>query len=522
MPQRWPLIFVIALWLSSAAAAQSVLPAVPQAPPPAPTDFDGRVEQILNGSSAEAARSPAAPASGEFVTTDELPALLPLDLEPLPSPAAPSTGSSVEIQVEPEEGLLEDSPTGGHVRWRYFNERGRLRAGNPRERQTEQQWRVLLSAGVSTDWLDLKATYIDASSFGRELPPTMLDVNRSDMLEMYGDLLLLQEGELESRLRYGRQLLDYGSERFVSHYDWANIERNFEGGRWYTTTGSSSFDAFIVQPVNAAAGSPSRPRSFDHADRSALFAGLYGSSDTDALGVWDLFWFFSEESEPQVERLDGSFHTVGARWNWELPMGEGEKPPLTWLWELEGAGQFGRDNFFAGGNGQDITAGALSAVAGSRLRDADLELTLTGFGWVGSGDGNPGDGRQSTWHLLYPDAHRYWGLIDNLSGSNLTDLGLEAKLSWARDVAFDVQWHRFHKTRSKDFVYDAQGQPIPGTAGTPGEIGTELDFNLIFGTPEDSLQVGYFLFWYGDAITAQPALDRPDAGQFYVSFTSRF
>ena len=30
----------------SAAAAQSVLPAVPQAPPPAPTDFDGRVELV--------------------------------------------------------------------------------------------------------------------------------------------------------------------------------------------------------------------------------------------------------------------------------------------------------------------------------------------------------------------------------------------------------------------------------------------------------------------------------------------
>jgi len=515
-----PLLIILGLLAPSPAAAQSSLPPLPAPGAPATDDFNGRLDQVFNGASAPL--EPAAPVAVTSAAVEE-PATVTLDSvetsAPLLSP--PTTSDAPTLHVT-DDVFGDEEATGGEIRWRYFNEHGRLRPGDPRQKNTYQQWRVLIDTAFQTEIFEFRATYIDASNFGEELPRTVFDENRSDLLQLYGDLQLVLEGSLESRIRVGRQLLDYGSQRMVSRLDWANTERNFEGARFYTSWNDSFIDAFVTRPLNAAAGSPLRSRSFDHADQSAMFSGLYGSTKSESLGEFDLYWLFLDETEPQITKLDGSFHTIGGRWNVEMPTEQGDWS-ARWLFELEGAGQFGRDNFLAGGNGQDVAAGALSLVGGTRLGSDEHSLTLTGFCWVGSGDSNANDGRINTWHILYPDSHGYWGLIDNLSGSNLTDLGLQAKFSPVEDVTFDVQWHRFHKTRTDDFVYDVQGLPIPGTANTPGDIGSELDLSLILGQSIDSsLQVGYFWFWYGDAINANPALSRPDAGQLYVSVSSRF
>jgi len=524
MVRQAPLLIAFVLLASMPAAAQSMLPPLP--PPEPPSGIDARLDQVFNGAPgsspkmeppSQAGDAAKIPGGSEPVDTA---AVIPLDATIVPP--TPAIDSSIEFQVGKADLFNDDDSTGGEIRWRYFNERARLRAGDPRRRTTYQQWRVLVDAALGTESLEFKATYIDASNFGEELPRTDFDENRSDMLQLYGDLRLIRAGDVESRFRLGRQLLDYGSQRMVSSLDWANTFRNFEGGRFYTTFGEASLEAFVTRPVNAAAGSPLRSRSYDHADQSALFSGLYGSTTTDGLGQFDLYWLFLDESEPQPTRLDGSVHTIGGRWNVEVPTLRGG-PASAWLFELEGAGQFGEDNFIAGGNGQNVAAGALSAVGGLRLANETSAFTISGFCWAGSGDRSASDGRINTWHILYPDNHRYWGLIDNLSGSNLTDLGLQAKFAPVTDVTFDVQWHRFYKTRSGDFVYDVQGLPVPGTAATPGDIGSELDLSLILGKSADSsFQIGYFWFWYGDAINANPALSRPDAGQLYVSVSSQF
>jgi hypothetical protein len=515
MLRQAPQLIAIVLLASSTAAAQSSLPPLPAPTVPAASDFDARLDQVFN-------EAPAAVTPAELSAPAESPAVVTLESLDTSEPLlVPSMSESIEVQL-PGDVFGDDNSTGGEIRWRYFNERGRLRPGDPRQQNTLQQWRVLIDAAIETEIFDFKATYIDASNFGEELPRTAWDENRSDMLQLYGDLQLVLEGSLESRIRVGRQLLDYGSQRMVSRLEWANTYRNFEGARFYTTYDESSLEAFVTRPVNAAAGSPMRSRSFDHADQSVMFSGLYGSTRTEELGEFDIYWFFLDESEPQIVRQDGSIHTIGGRWNLEVPDDRGG-PSAAWLLELEGAGQFGEDNFVAGGSGQDVAAGAISLAGGSRLGDDDTSLTLSGFCWVGSGDGSITDGRINTWHILFPDSHSYWGLIDNLSGSNLTDLGLQAAFSPAADVTFDLQWHRFHKTRSGDFVYDVQGTPIPGTANTPGDIGSELDLSLILGSSDEgTLEIGYFWFWYGDAINANPALSRPDAGQLYVSVSSRF
>ena len=53
---------------------------------------------------------------------------------------------------------------------------------------------------------------IDASMFGLDAPytPTVIDINRTDLLQMYAELNLGEVGDGKLKYRYGRQFLQYG------------------------------------------------------------------------------------------------------------------------------------------------------------------------------------------------------------------------------------------------------------------------------------------------------------------------
>ena len=63
---------------------------------------------------------------------------------------------------------------------------------------------------------------IDAESNYEEFPPRPIEVNRSDILNIFVDapLLRLDSGTLNGRV--GRQELLYGAQRIISPLDWAN------------------------------------------------------------------------------------------------------------------------------------------------------------------------------------------------------------------------------------------------------------------------------------------------------------
>lgn len=411
---------------------------------------------------------------------------------------------------------------GGELRYRHMDERNRLRPlGNVR-RDIYELWRFTPFAQAGNDWVTGYVQAIDAPIFNEDIPKLPIDENRSDLLRYYLDFAVVDIAGSPVHFRYGRQFLKYGSQHLVSPLAWANTYRNFEGFRLYHETESWAIDGFAVQPVNGAAGNTFRPTSFDTPDQSVWFSGVYATWKQAPNGTLDLYWLFLNEEEPKPLLHDGRRHTIGARYAGNFPVkcdcGEVRR---TWFWDVEGAWQFGEDNFQNGGAGQDVSAGFLSLIGGLTFEQVVWKPRVQGLFWWGSGDRNPNDNEINTVTTLYPLGHAWWGIIDNFNGANLLDYSVQASVKPVDKITFLAAWHWFDKASRNDAIYNIGGVPL-GPLGGSRNIGNELD---LIGTYTYSktlaLQLGYSWFWYGNAVD-NTALARPDAHQLYVMVTWGF
>src|SRR5262249_33246990 len=69
------------------------------------------------------------------------------------------------------------------------------------------------------DWFRLYVEFLDAQSFGQDLAPLNIDIDRTDLLDAFVELKL---GELNGQpiyTRVGRQEMYYGSQRLISPLD---------------------------------------------------------------------------------------------------------------------------------------------------------------------------------------------------------------------------------------------------------------------------------------------------------------
>lgn len=194
-----------------------------------------------------------------------------------------------ELQAAGDEPVLQSlgpaelghvsATAGGELRWRYMDERNRLRKGGPGHSQY-QLWRF-------TPWVQLNVgemiggyvQAIDASMFGLDAPYSAapIDENRADLLQLYGEVRLPGMGEVQTKYRYGRQFLQYGNQRLLSPLGWANTYRNFEGHKLMLTSPDWDLDLFSMHSLNAAAGNVPRPASFDRADQSRSISGAWST-----------------------------------------------------------------------------------------------------------------------------------------------------------------------------------------------------------------------------------------------------
>lgn len=410
---------------------------------------------------------------------------------------------------------------GGELRYRHMNERNRLRPGGPGQSSYEL-WRFtpFLQANYN-NFIGGYVQAIDSSMFGLDAPytPTSIDVNRTDLLQLYAELNLGEVGEGEVKYRYGRQLLQYGNQRLLSPLGWANTYRNFEGHKLMYTSGDWDVDAFLMQSVNGASGAPFRPYSYDQADQSRQIGGVYSTWKGWENSTVDFYYLYLDEKDASASLMDGTRHTIGSRVAGKQPVKNGDTLIGTWNWDLEGAFQFGEDNFGSPAY-RTVQAGMLSALGGYTFEDVTWKPGFGGIFYWGSGDKNPTTGKITTFDTLYPLGHAYWGQIDNLSGQNLLDYGVQASVKPHEKLSVVTQWHYFEQAQATDRIYNVAGAALPGS-GSP-HLGNELD---LVGTWTYSkafnLQAGYLWFLYGDAITKGP-LARSDAEQFYLQATYSF
>ncbi len=410
---------------------------------------------------------------------------------------------------------------GAELRYRYMNEKNRLRPGGPGH-SAYDLWRF--TPYVQANYNDFIGGYvqaIDASMFGLDAPysPTVIDINRTDILQMYAELNLGEVGDGKLKYRYGRQFLQYGSQRLLSPLAWANTFRNFEGHKLMYTSSDWDVDAFSMQSVNGTSGGTNRPYSFDPADQSRTISGVYSTFKGIENNTYDFYYLYFDEKESSPALMDGSRHTIGSRIAGKKPVKDGKKLVGTWNWDAEGAFQFGDDNFGSPAY-RDVLAGMVGALGGYTFEDVTWKPSIGAIFYRGSGDNDPSTGTINTFNVLYPLGHAYWGQMDNLAGQNLLDYGVQAGLKPHEKFTLVSQWHDFEQAQASNVIYNLVGTALPGS-GSP-RLGNELD---IVGTWTYSkafnLQAGYFWFLYGNAITQGP-LARPDAEQFYLQATYAF
>lgn len=404
--------------------------------------------------------------------------------------------------------------TGGELRHRYMNEDNRLRPGGPV--QTDYQlWRWRHYGDLKWSDFRIYAEGIDAESFGSVAPDQQIDVNRWDFLNLFVDVRFLENDLGTHTFRYGRQELLFGRQRLVSPLDWGNTRRNFDGYHYILKGEKYKFDLFAVNPVNSATGFRSLAEfdnKFDHPNRRVWFSGAYYSYTGFENSVVDTYWLYLDTNGFQDPILpDGHRHLVGTRVARLFPNDDGSS---VFDWDLEGGMQFGRDNR------ESVLAGFATNVVGNTWKSATWSPRASYVFYYGSGDNTPGAGHNNTFNTLFPLAHAYWGLSDNLSGQNLLNHGLQLDLKPTSKTAVTTAFHWFELASNGDRLYNVAGVPV-GAPGNGRDVGQAMDIYGYYSVNANvDIQMGQSWFWYGAYIDA--VAPRDDATQFYCQTSFRY
>src|SRR5947209_3933542 len=228
--------------------------------------------------------------------------------------------------------------TGGEFRMRYMDEHDSRLTGVDNVYE-------LFRTRVYTDlWyrdiFRIYAEFIYADITNNDLPPTPIDVNRGDLLNLFVDLKI---GEIDGRpiyLRGGRQELLYGSERMISPLDWANTRRTFQGVKAFYNGCDIDVDAFWVKPVEDV------PTRFDSWDDRLNFTGAwirYHPWKNCEMDFYALNLDRSGPSGPNQPQVPGAANTLAPNHFNITTLGNRDVGTYCgrYLWDFENMGQFG-------------------------------------------------------------------------------------------------------------------------------------------------------------------------------------
>lgn len=436
---------------------------------------------------------------------------------------------------------------GGEIRHRYMDEDNRLRPGGPgRSTYDLYRWRQYVDLKWGKDFR-VYVEGIDASIYNNELAVTGIDKNRWDIQNAFFDLKIAERDDKPVYFRAGRQELLYGTpsgaspgQQVISPLDWANTRRNFEGVKLFSKGDTWDIDLFAVRPVNTAnptggtggrpaAASPAGPAAvsiwdnrFDNADYSRWYSGLYsvyrGIKDNT---IEPYYVWLQTDSDKQVPGwADGNRHTLGVRWTMTKPIkDECDQPWIVFASDTEGAYQFGEDN------GLDVQAGFFTTKLGTTFSQVAWTPQLSFIYYWGSGDSDPTDGKNTTYDVLVPLNHAYWGIIDNFAGQNLNDIGLQATIKPHAKLTGVAAMHWFTLDSAADRIYNVAGAPVGTATGTGTDLGQELDLIATYAyNPNFDVQLGYSWFWYGNRVISNtsPTVPNQDATQLYIQTSLRY
>ena len=356
------------------------------------------------------------------------------------------------------------------------------------------------------DTLRFFGEFIWADSFGEDLNPLPIDVNRGDILNMFVEANLFEYEGHNVYARVGRQELLLGSQRLVSTLDWANTRRTFDGVRIFRQGKQWDFDAFYTKFV------PPQPNDFDTADNNRDFGGAWLTYRPEKGHFVDFYYLYADNdrnvAQQGIARAPNETHTIGNRY-------AGSRDGF--LWDFEGALQFGDQ-----GN-QNLFAGMASAGLGRKLSRAPMNAT----GWIcydyASGGQSPSGGTSNTFNQLYPFGHYYLGWADQVGRQNVHDVNAHLYFYPQHWMTVWLQYHHFWLDDATDALYNAGGVAIrrDATGAAGSNVGDEIDIVLNFHLNRYSdLMVGYSHLFGGGFLRNTAGANR--MGLTHVMFQTKW
>jgi hypothetical protein len=338
------------------------------------------------------------------------------------------------------------------------------------------------------DRFRLFTEYIYAESFNQDLNPLPIDIDRSDMLNLFADLKLAQLGDGPAYLRVGRQELLYGSQRLISPLEWANTRRTFQGVKAFYEGESWDLDLFWVQPVLV------NRNAFDSGDNNQNFFGAWASRKIRPGTGLDFYYLYLDNTNPTASGQGGTLggkyvHTLGAR-------GYGDQN--NWLYDVELMFQLGTFS------NQDMVAASTPVGLGYHFKDHSWTPQVWLYYDWASGDANPGRGRtNTTFNQIFPFGHYYFGYLDFVGRQNIQDVYTQVVFFPENWLTCLVQYHNFWLASARDALYNAAGVPLrqdrTGEAGS--FVGNEIDLLLSAQvTAHTNCTVGWSKLFAGEFI----------------------
>ncbi len=371
---------------------------------------------------------------------------------------------------------------GGQLRMRYHSEIGMGREGaasTPRFQDTQNDF-VLTRLRLYSNWqvndavrFYGEAILADASDDNGTYYPRGIDRNWGDFLNLFVDLKMTDN----ATVRIGRQELLYGNQRLISPLDWANTRRTFEGARLLYSNGDWDIDTFYTFYVPVVAD------TLDESDYDQRFYGMYGTYNGFENFTVEPYYIGYDNHNTGPVTGDFSLHTMGVRLNGGMG---------SWLWELEGGPQFGRQS----GLGADHSAGFATVGLGRKCK---LPGSPTIWFYYDYASGDATGGSYNAFNQLFPLAHKYLGFIDAVKRTNIEspNILITAKPGpkWTL-----LMWYWHFMSNGEGVVPSIGNTPPQHTAGSK-DLGDELDVLVKYGiAPRSNIVFGWSHFWRGDKI----------------------
>jgi hypothetical protein len=350
-----------------------------------------------------------------------------------------------------------------------------------------------------SDWLRVYGEYIDAESNYENSPPRSIEVNRSDILNLFVDARLAGDCCGDLWFRVGRQELLYGSERLISPLDWANTRRTFDGFKVFWQGTDWNIDFFATRPVITD------PRNFDNPSQDQEFVGAWATYKAVPNQTYD---FYAIQFNNEAGTNDFEFTTLGGRWL-------GSDGP--WLWEFEGGTQFGENT-----NGSTHRAGFATGGLGYKWADRCWQPQLwCYYDWASAGDI---PGASNGFNHLFPLGHKFFGYMDLFGRSNIQSPNVQLTMQPRQNLKLLVWYYYLFLDSRSDSPYNVNMTPF-FPAVTPGsrDLGHELDlWAMINLNARMDVVLGYSHFWSGDYYNTPGLPFNGNANFFYMHYQWNF